>query len=179
LKKKQLEFSGIVQDLNVILDDSMNSLVEGVTSSSVSEIEKKIQSHNDVLNKYNEQESKKSNLEKLHKEVTELGDNSGKFSSLSFNDISEKHNKVGVELNKRTEELEKEKELQLSHVKMISEWNEKAKEFSTHTTQQKELLEKEESGTLLSQLRSLKEKHSLIQENQKNLEELKKSNLII
>jgi len=137
-------------------------------------LKKKIQSHNDVLNKYNEQESKKSNLEKLHKEVTELGDNSGKFSSLSFNDISEKHNKVGVELNKRTEELEKEKELQLSHVKMISEWNEKAKEFSTHTTQQKELLEKEESGTLLSQLRSLKEKHSLIQENQKNLEELKK-----
>jgi len=110
VEEKQLEFSGIVQDLNVILDDSMNSLVEGVTSSSVSEIEKKkIQSHNDVLNKYNEQESKKSNLEKLHKEVTELGDNSGKFSSLSFNDISEKHNKVGVELNKRTEELEKEK----------------------------------------------------------------------
>jgi len=58
---------------------------------------------------------------------------------------------------------------------MISEWNEKAKEFSTHTTQQKELLEKEESGTLLSQLRSLKEKHSLIQENQKKFRRIKKA----
>jgi len=173
IEQQQLEFANIVQEINTVLDDSNNSLVETVESSSVEEIEKKISSHEEIVGKYKEQQAKVSSLEPLHKEVTELGDNSAKYSTFTFEEITQKNQQTGTQLDQRTGELAKEKEVQLLRVQLITEWNEKAKAFHEQCAAIRKDLESVEEGTLMKQLQTIQGKSNSVSDCITSINELK------
>jgi len=160
VESKQLEFANLVQGLQLNLDDSSKSLLETVASTSVEEIDSKINAHKAVLAKHIENKGKLEALAVLNREVSEMGDNASKFSSTTYEDIEGMYNSVTEELQKRTGELDKEKELQELHVKMLQDWDAAAKAYLQFCEEQKELIMKEDEGSYLKQLEALKQKGS-------------------
>jgi actinin alpha len=164
LKHKQeieancIEFATTVQQLNLFLEDIALALVEPVSANSVQEVEDKQSANEALVESHTDKKSIHDKITELHNSITAAGADSGVYSSLSYDAITEKYNRIKEQLDQRTAELAKAKEVQEYNEKLLSEWADQVKEYQGWTEEKKSLLQKEEGASLTEQLSLLQEK---------------------
>lgn len=155
IESKCIQFANFIQQFDNLLENSSNAMIEPPQTNSVEEAEKKIEEHGKQIHTHKENHSVLEKIKHLSSEIKELGGDPNTYSSMSAEEAAEKYGQIGGELEKRKEELEKEKELQLSYVKLLSEWDELCVKDAEWCEEKKKLLEKEEDASYAQQLKSL------------------------
>jgi DNA repair exonuclease SbcCD ATPase subunit len=147
IEKKSIEFGNAVQQLNLVTDDATNSLFDSVASTTVEEVEKKIERNASCVQGLENISSILGQLETLDKEITELGADPAAFSSLNLEQAKAKHSTTSTKIGERKDELQKEKERQLEILKALDKWNTMAGAYLKYCDDQTKDLGQTESGS--------------------------------
>lgn len=173
IESKCIQIANVVQQFANLLENSSNALIEPASSNSVDEAEKKIEEHAKQLQTHKDNQAVLQKIKDLNDEIVGLGGDANTYSSMSYEQSKEKYEQVGGDLDKRTGELEKEKELQLSYVKLLSEWEDLCAKDAEWVEEKKKILEKEEDLSYAEQLKSIQTSfETIMKESEAKLKEL-------
>lgn len=162
-KKQQIEadciaFGNLVQQVNIALDDIAHSISEPVTVNSIEEVDEKIAAQNKFIEEFDAKSALLTSINELHEKITSCDVDSGIYSSLSFEQITEKSLSTHTQLAQRSDELTNARSLQVAYAELLSEWSTLCSKYSEWVEESKNELNSIEEGSVWDQIQALAEK---------------------
>eukprot|EP01080_Neovahlkampfia_damariscottae_P005191 gene5191-8797_t len=168
-----VEFSTKSDSLNLVLEGCLTDAVEPVIASNVKDVDVAEEALENNIKQYEDSLHFLSELEELHKKVTDANADPEIYSRIKLSDLKEKCDLTKNKMDEKKETLGPEREKQEKNKKLLDEFNEAASNYLTWGKTTLDEIQKEQDGEFEDQLAQLQK---IGQEStKKSSEELEKN----